>query len=147
MFSSSYTGSNSPFGNLTSSYRDLLRGAVAPANGAALTLTISGLTVGETYEFEFWSNRSSGVSSSVTATAGNSVSLFANTPNVDGSLGQFAIGTFVADNATQQVAFTGNNNRWVNAVQLRRLSPAVVPEPGTALFGLGLMGVALVRRR
>ena len=33
----------------------------------------------------------------------------------------------------------------VNAFQLRNLG--VVPEPGTALFGLGLMGVALVRRR
>ena len=63
-------------------------------------------------------------------------------------LGEFALGTFVADaTASQSVTFSSNSNGVLTALQLRHLAPPPpVPEPGTALFGLALLGTALTRR-
>jgi T5SS/PEP-CTERM-associated repeat protein/autotransporter-associated beta strand protein len=115
-----YTLSAAPFGSLTSAYQALVRSGVAPSS-LPLTLTISGLTDGANYEFQFWTNRSSGISSSLTATAGNSVNLIANTPGVEGSLGQYVIGTFAATGTTQTVDFSGSAP-WINGLQLRLLT-------------------------
>jgi len=117
-------------------------------------LTLSGLSLGTTYEFQWWSDvngspYTNGLGAVATATAGNSVTLDSNTTDATGGLGQYVIGTFMADGPTQNIVFTHpvNNNvsGVINAFQLRELT--VVPEPGTALFGLALMGVALVRAR
>jgi hypothetical protein len=116
---------------------------------------MSGLVVGESYEFQWWSNGSSSLVDTVTrATAGNSVDLDSKDPNATGGIGQFSIGTFIADNAAQQVVFsTVLSNTLVNGFQLRQLSQpngTPVPEPGSALVGamvLGLCGLGGARRR
>jgi hypothetical protein len=115
-----------------------------------LALTMSGLTIGETYEFQWWDsdanpNTHAAVNNNTlntTATAGNSVSLFAG-PGVDySSAGQYAIGTFTADAVSQEIDFTGassSDDPLVDAFQLRGgITP--VPEPSTwALLALGLV--------
>ncbi len=68
-----------------------------------MTLTMAGLTVGQSYEFQCWTNTSGPTAITNTATAGNSVMLDANTTDANGGLGQFAIGTFIADNTVSQV--------------------------------------------
>jgi hypothetical protein len=138
---------------LSTSYQDLFRGWASPLNAGPRTLTLNGLTVGRTYQFQWWSDVNGNVITNTVqaiATAGNSVTLDSNTTDATGGLGQYVIGTFVADAATQNIAFTKSNpnasySGAVNAFQLRDLG--VVPEPSTALFGLALTGATLVRRR
>jgi hypothetical protein len=114
-------------------------------------LTMSGLTVGHQYVFEFWVNGSNSAGTDnfrTTATAPNSVSLDDNTTNAIGGTGQFVIGTFTCGDPTEVISFTGTDSTQaptVNAFQLRDLT--VVPEPSTlALLGLGA-GITALRSR
>jgi hypothetical protein len=132
---------SAPFSSLSASYQSLLAQNI---ESNPFTLTISGLTLGDAYAFQWWSNLSgsvnlSNLSATTTATAGNAVTLDANIGNVAGGLGQYVIGTFVADAFTQNVQFTGP----INAGQLRQLPRvSTVPEPGTAaLLGVMLAGL------
>jgi hypothetical protein len=164
---------NTFYSGLSSQYQALLAsGGTATANqgvGAdysdvnfthTLALTISGLTVGETYQFQWWNSSANhqiyglvdNHTLNTTATAGNSVSLSANDPYDYDSAGQFAIGTFTADAVTQEIDFTGattgTDDPLVNAFQLRSGVEAV-PEPSTmalaTLWGSGIL--ILFRRR
>ena len=69
-----------------------------------------------------------------------------NTSNSNGGLGQFAIGTFIADaTGSQSITFSPSSNAGptLNGFQLR-----VVPEPSTfAMLGLGLPALLAFRRR
>ena len=142
---------NPPFGTLSASYQDLLgRTAFPSGTFNPMTLTMNGLTVGQTYEFQWWSNLSLAAAGGSTASAGNSVTLLNNTTNTSGGLGQYAIGTFLANSPSQVITFNGtaqnSGQSNLNGFQLRQLAPAV-PEPGTALFGVALCAVAGLRRR
>ncbi len=144
-----------PFSLLTTNYKTLLQSGsytvgVAPA---AISLTLGGLTPGTQYQFEWWANQSDPLSfdpnapppalPSTTATAGNSVTLV-RTGLAPGSVGQFAIGTFTADAASQVVTFNGSDTKTLlNAFQLRQLGTTAVPEPGSCLFGFATMGFLL----
>lgn len=141
-----------PFSGLSTDYRGLLNTSVAFFQ----SLTISGLTVGAQYQFEWWSNDSLRNNSSTTvATAVNSVTLIPDTSGTAGGLGQFAIGTFTADATSQVVAFTPNGalSPNMNAFELRDVTPAVVgagvPLPAALWPGLitsaGLARFALRR--
>ena len=153
-----------PFSNLSAAYRAMLGteagcfiqnpGCLDTASNSTtpITLTISGLLVGQQYEFEWWKNVSNGFQTHITtATAGNTVSLSSNTSGgVVGGIGQFAIGTFIADAPTQIISFGGSIQNTFNGFQLRSTGsvPGSVPEPGTlALVGFGLAGLAAARRR
>ena len=119
-----FLGSGSPpFSALSAPYQTLLESA-ATSNTAGLTLTMSGLVVGERYEFQWWSNASGGTGSVLTtATAGNSVTLATSPSGGQGEVGQFALGTFIADNAAQVVTFDGPVQDILNGFQLRQLGP------------------------
>jgi hypothetical protein len=143
------------FNNLSSSYGRLLSAGASSTFYDTLSLTMTGLTIGNTYQFQWWDNNSSFASSDAngvtpgysTAMAGNgegdSVGLNANDGGNPGSLGQFAIGTFTADDTTQVIDFNGSSgyggtDPLINAIQLRDITP--VPEPSTwALLAVGLV--------
>jgi len=150
----SFGSGNPPFANLSASYQTLLS-SLAISN-ARFTLTMSALTVGHVYQFEWWRMETDlVVVVTTTATAGNSVTLAGTTDPAHGGpqggpLGQFAIGTFTADAPSEQIVFTHDQLAIINAVQLRDLtlaaSPAV-PEPSTfALLALGGGALAGWRR-
>ena len=146
-------GSNSaPFSNLSANYQTLLSTAISTDENNTLTLTMTGLSIGQQYEFEWWLNASSATSTTgllTTATATNSVTLDDNTTNTVGGVGQFAIGTFTADATSQVIAFSGinsSNSPTVNAFQFR-----AIPEPSTMsillLGGVAIRGARFLRRK
>ena len=150
---------NSPFANLSTNYKTLLASlALVEGPTGQFTLTISGLTVGHQYQFQWWLDDSAESASPeffTSATAGNMVTLSSNTGSPNGGVGQFAVGTFTADATIEQILFQQENGgpenaAGINAFQLRDLSPpsSSVPEPSSlALFGLGAAGLAVWRRR
>ena len=144
--SNSLGAANLPFSSLSAPYQAMLSsghvGGTTPFN-----FLFTMLTPGETYQFEWWSNNSStGTMTNTVAVAGNSFPLSSNTAATVGGLGEFAVGTFVADGTQQAIyfappVFTGPFVTTVNAFQLRQ-----VPEPGTGLL-LTLGAGALLQRR
>ena len=138
-------------GGVSPAYANLLGSLVGAASA---TLNINGLVAGQTYQFEWWSNLSANTAlgfPTTTATAGNAVSLGSNPSGQLGGLGQFAIGTFIADASnTQSIAFSSASTVVLNGFQLRAVpAVAAVPEPGSALAGLLALGACasgLVRR-
>ena len=132
-----------PFTGLSAGYQNLLGSATLTATPAAFTLTMSGLTVNNLYQFQWFANTSGPGAQLHLATAGNTSTLNDNTTNVDGGLGQFAVGTFVADASSQVITFSPNGGPFqsaqLNGFQLRSVGP--VPEPGSALVGMLTLGL------
>ncbi len=131
------------FTSLSSGYQSLLSSAVLNGGGF-FTLTISGLTVGDQYEFEWWNNDSRSLTTNRTETAsdgaGHSITLNATSNGATGGLGQFAVGTFAADATSQVITFSQGGA--LNGLQLRDITPAAVPEPGSlTLMAVGLAGL------
>jgi hypothetical protein len=142
---------NAPFNTLPPGYQTLLSSGVATIDN--MTLTMSGLSIGTQYQFQWWTNASTAVDNvpDTSAVAGNTVTLNSNVTATPGGLGQYALGTFTADATSQAVRFDrldpGEGGiGLVNAFQLRQVPPAV-PEPGTALAGVALLGLCGMRRR
>jgi hypothetical protein len=139
-----------PYSGLSTNYRALLDDT-AGNFVAPFTLTISGLTIGQNYLFEWWWALADYRFPNVltTAAAGNSVSLNANTTTALGGLGQFATGTFMADATTELITFSHGSEdiAGINGLQLRQLdATSPVPEPATLLlFGTGLAAVGVRR--
>ena len=135
-----FGSASAPFSTLSSDYRTLLgSGAYAdlPAN---ITVTLGGLTSGQQYQVQWWTNNSANLSpiygggfTNTTATAVNAVTLDANTTNTVGGVGQYAIGTFTALGTTQPFILSEPSgfNPLINALQVR-----MVPEPTTSAFVL-----------
>jgi len=141
------------FSTLSSSYRSLLSSGGSATLSDTLQLSISDLTVGDTYEFQWWDNNSSlttsdndGYQLNTVGSAGNGVTLEGN-DGTTGSLGQFAIGTFTADSTTQIINFDGvvadPSDPMLNAFQLRD-----TPEPSSfALLGMGVAMYVVIKLR
>ena len=146
-----------PFNALSAGYQTILGSGLyrdSPATAPAY-FDLSGLTAGNTYEVQFFVNDSrpgtgnrnetltTGAGkfpNNFTASGDPSVTLNFNTTGAEGGLGQYVVGTFVADSTgTASLAATGNISTQVNAIQYRDLgAPAsAAPEP-SQLAGLGL---------
>lgn len=148
-----------PYGNLPAATQNLLQSGSFDQSGQ-ITLTMSGLTIGQGYTFEYWANNAGDFTNfggqQVKALTGTtSVTLLANTGQPTGGprpggVGQFAIGTFTANAASQVITFTSPNDvPELNAFQLRTVSPTPEPSQWNALgMGtLGLVGLGLRARR
>lgn len=130
-------GNNAGFNSFVSgSYASLLNGRVIAAF-ASYNWDIAGLTVGQQYLIQFWSNSPSIPNTNNTSLRGlTSGSVSGPTGTLNGITGQFVTGNFTADSTTQVVRMSGTRIA-VNAVQIR-----AVPEPSTlALASLGIVGV------
>ena len=110
---------------------------------------MSTLTVGHQYEFQWFASFSGPGSLLHASTAGSTVTLNDNVTNTEGGLGQYAIGTFTADAASQLITFTsvgvGSQTALVNGFQLRDFG--VVPEPTGFVTAFLCAGVAALRRK
>lgn len=139
-----------PFINLSSAYQSLLGDSVRGNNQSSVSLTLNGLSVGGTYQLQVWVNDSAnfippGFTFKTVAKAGNEVEIDPNTSLVEGGLGQYAIGTFVADASSQQVLFNNDEiGGRLNGFQLRQVVPASErPVPTTSGAGLAVLAALL----
>jgi len=149
-----FGSASAPFSGLSSSYQSLLGSGAYADQAPSITVSLGGLTAGQQYQLQWWTNNSANINpaesgtgfTDTTATAGNSVTLDANTTNTVGGLGQYAIGTFTAGGPTQTFLLeetSGGFNPLINALQVR-----AVPEPALTLLGLAAaLGGSLVWRR
>ena len=136
---------NSPYATLPGYYTTLLGSAGTDSTpGAAFTLSINGLTPGHQYLFQWWTEDSNNsLHSTITASDGTAVSLIGNTSDTAGGLGQYALGTFIAGASPESIVFSGTNYEYVNAYQLRDITP----EPSSAVLLAATGASALLRRR
>lgn len=148
-----FGSASAPFSNLSSGYQTLLGSGAYADLAPSITVSLNGLTNGQEYEVQWWTNNSANITpqfgsgfTNTTATAINSVTLDANTTNTVGGLGQYAIGMFTASGTTQAFLLeetSGGFNPLINAMQVR-----AVPEPSLTLLGLAAaVGGSLVWRR
>jgi glucuronoarabinoxylan endo-1,4-beta-xylanase len=148
-------GTGSPYSGLSTAYKSLNKGLVYGVTGAtgattSGTITLQGLTVGNSYQVQVWINDSrSGASggansyptrvATLTSPGGNSVSLAhyvgGTSTSPSGGLGQYAIGAFVADATTQPIYETDSNTTsgGTGGTQLNAIQVANVVTTGTAV--------------
>ena len=132
-----YNANGTYFSALTPPYKKLLTGGVYNS-GTAATASLNNLTVGRVYAVQVFVNESRYVTSgnefmrdmNVTSTGGNTVNLKYNTQQVAGGVGQFALGTFVADATSQSFTLNAgtaatSKATQVNAMQLRDVTDVV----------------------
>ncbi len=124
-FGSSYSGfgggTAAPWSGLSTAYQTVLQGG-AYGGASAGTVTLNNLTVGHVYSVQIWVNDSrSGITGRTeTAAGGGNTVLLVYNANAQGSLGEFAVGYFVANAATQSFTLTPGSSS--GSVQLNALS-------------------------
>lgn len=143
-FNDSAFGSvNSPFASLSSGYQALLKSA---AYYDSLTVTLNGLTQGNTYQVQLWLNDARVYGVGRTQTVNGSLPYSQNIGTVDGGVGQYVTGAFMADSTSEVFAFWPGSAGYggqVNALQLRS-----IPEPSSVvLLVAGLLGLLAYARR
>lgn len=138
------------FNTLSSSYQTLLSVFMGTVDVLdVLHLQMNGLRPGDAYQFEWWFNYAWPPNIAVSATAGNSVSLISNTEfdPAPGGLGQYAVGSFIADGTSEMITFAGRSGGFLNAFQLRD-DTVSTPEPASlTVLATGLLAVGSLRLR
>lgn len=113
-----------PYTSLPTAYQTMIGSSYYVDNGQ-LTITISGLQVGQSYQLRFWVNDSRGCCANRTEVLdsnGSQATLSFNTTHVEGGLGQYVTGSFLADDASQSFTVTGSDpDNSVNASQVNGL--------------------------
>ena len=144
------TSTTGSFAALSPNYQAILTGSVFKSAGV-LTVVFNNLTAGQEYKFQVLTSEPRDAFK--TRTGGirrvddsGAVALDYNVRDVLGGLGQYSVGSFIADDTSQSFEMFGGTGgvAQFNAIQLR-----AVPEPATyGLMGAGILaGVAFVRRR
>jgi len=142
-----FAASNNDFNALSSNYQDLLRSATywSGMTNHTQIMTLQDLTVGATYQIQFWVNDSrAGYHNSDIVTFfdthGNTATLLYGT-----TIGQYVTGTFTAADTTQIINL-GPYSPQINAATLGLVA---VPEPATyaAIIGALALGLVVLRRR
>jgi len=144
-----------PYQSLDFNYEVLLFSGVYPGNTSQMTFMLSGLTTDQDYLVEFWVNDSRLTGStefrSQTITSGSATSgvMDFNSTNSEGGLGQFVIGTFTADAASQAFVIDGiAAPETVAVAQLNAIQVRAIPEPGSlALLVVGGVAVLTLAKR
>jgi len=154
------TGSGS-FGDLSSEdYKTLLSSGGSAGSPTTITGTFGGLTLGNDYLIQWWSNDSAltwgGAFEETQASqvgSPSTVTLDSNLSNSSGGLGQYAIGTFTATSSFVDFQLNGSGIDFplINAFQIRDVTSAAVPEPGQIAASLvllaGIGGYVFLKRR
>jgi hypothetical protein len=163
LLSSNSVGSTSGnFSLLSNGYQHLLgTGGFADIPGT-ITVFLGGLTAGQDYLVQWWSNDSVPTGSFDGTGAGYEfigftpeVTLDSNTADAAGGLGQFAIGNFTATGSSLSFQLKGSGSGLalplINAIQVRNIPSAAVPEPGqvaaSILLLAGIGGYVWMKRR
>ena len=153
------TGSGS-FGDLSEDYKTLLSSGGSAGLPTTITGTFGGLTLGNDYLIQWWSNVSTlawggAFEETQSSQVGNlsTVTLDSNLSNISGGLGQYAIGTFTATDSFVDFQLNGSGIGYplINAFQIRDVTSAAVPEPGQVAASLLLLcalgGYVWLKRR
>ena len=146
-----------PYSNLSTAYKGMLQSLASSNNETNMTLTLGGLTNGTSYQVECWANVSgtfffpTSNNTKTILTAGNPVTLDANSTDTDGGVGQWVTGTFTATGTTQLITVASDAPGPAAGAKLpilNGLEVRTVPEPASAaLLGLGAVLLANRRRR
>lgn len=157
---SGFGSSSAPYVNLSTDYKTLLDSAAYASLPGTITVSLGGLTNGQAYKVQWWTSDASLTFGSLTTASGvSSVTLDSNTTDVDGGVGQYAVGTFTASGTTQTFTLTGSVGSsafdfpMISGLQVRTDSPGPTPipevDPGLAGGAVALVtaALALVDRR
>jgi autotransporter-associated beta strand protein len=136
-----YGGFTQPNGTMGAAYKTLLANGAYGLKGA--TLTLSNLVSGHQYAVQVWACAAFGGMpntrhTTYTSAGGNTASLQNNNTGAAGGVGQFSIGTFTADAATQAISVNSDwtGDAYMNAIQLRDLGgTATTGAPGFSPAG------------
>ncbi len=135
------SGTGSPWSTLSTVYKTVLSGG-AYGGASAGTVTLNGLTSGHEYAVQIWANDNRGGGEATrneiaSSTGGNTVTLAyeANQASGGGGVGQYALGTFVANSASQTFTLTpsASGSVQLNGINVRDTGVYVyTPTPFTA---------------
>jgi hypothetical protein len=146
--STAFGSGSAPFSGLSASYRTLLStGVVKNGGNPILDLTFSVLNVGDSYSVQLWFNNSTPNFNSVTVSDfnGHFKIVDINSTDVAGGVGQFILGSFVADSASEFMSVGGFPPPPIlNGIQLR---DSTVPEPSTFVLAVLAFGTMWWRFR
>jgi hypothetical protein len=155
---------NAPFSGLSASYRSLLFSEVYSSNFLTMQVDLGGLTPGNSYRLQWWTNDSAMTDyapganfflfdSVIGGGSAGSVTLATNTSRAVGGLGQYVIGTFTANASTESFTLVGTgtstyNFPLLNALQLRTVAvPEIDPAGVGSVLALVTGGLGLLERR